>query len=97
VQPMRTNHKPPHRPQHWQSYNPIIKIMVLRAYVLDKLHGVWYEVDGSHCSCYGLEGQWEPQETNVEALKLRLATGSFDYDEGRDLLCKMLIKEYLGA
>jgi hypothetical protein len=30
-----------------------------------------YEVNGSHCSCYGLEGQWEPEETNVSALKLR--------------------------
>lgn len=67
------------------------------AYVLYLKDGVWYEVDGSHCSCYGLEGQWEPQETNVEALKLRLATGSFDYDKNRDQLCKMHIKEYLGA
>jgi hypothetical protein len=22
--------------------------------------GLLYEVHGSHCSCYGLEGQWEP-------------------------------------
>lgn len=27
-----------------------------------------YEVNGSHCSCYGLEGQWEPEETIVAAL-----------------------------
>lgn len=22
----------------------------------------WFEVTGGHCSCYGLEGQWEPRE-----------------------------------
>lgn len=27
-----------------------------------------YEVIGSHCSCYGLEDQWEPQETSKAAL-----------------------------
>ena len=23
-----------------------------------------YEVNGNHCSCMGLEGQWEPEETS---------------------------------
>lgn len=23
---------------------------------------IFWEVNGSHCSCYGLEGQWEPEE-----------------------------------
>lgn len=27
-----------------------------------------YEVHGSHCSCHGLEGQWEPEETTKAAL-----------------------------
>ena len=31
-----------------------------------------FENYGSHCSCYGLEGQWAPQETSIEAIKLRL-------------------------
>ena len=30
--------------------------------------GKLYETQGSHCSCYGLEGQFEPEETTVEAL-----------------------------
>lgn len=30
-----------------------------------------YEVNGSHCSCYGLEGQWSPEETTVQALMFR--------------------------
>lgn len=31
-----------------------------------------YEVNASHCSCYGLEGQWEPEETTIEELLYRL-------------------------
>ena len=30
-----------------------------------------YEVNGSHCSCYGLEGQWLPEETTFKALMFR--------------------------
>jgi len=29
-----------------------------------------YENNDGHCSCYGLES-WEPEETSVEALKMR--------------------------
>ena len=28
--------------------------------------GKLYEVSGGHCSCYGFEGQFEPEETTVE-------------------------------
>lgn len=28
----------------------------------------WFEVYGGHCSCYGLEGQWEPQYSSFESL-----------------------------
>jgi len=38
------------------------------AFVLFERDGQLYEVHGSHCSCYGLEGQWEPEETTVDAL-----------------------------
>lgn len=37
------------------------------AYVLFRKDGKLYTVNGSHCSCYGLEGQWEPEPTTVEA------------------------------
>lgn len=30
-----------------------------------------FEVNGYHCSCKGLEGQWEPEETSIEALAKR--------------------------
>lgn len=42
------------------------------AFVLFVRNGKLYEVNGSHCSCYGLsEDQWSPEETSLEALKLR--------------------------
>lgn len=28
-----------------------------------------YEARGSHCSCYGFEGQWEPEKVELEYLK----------------------------
>lgn len=41
------------------------------AFVLLKKGRKLYEVNGSHCSCYGLEDQWSLEETNVEALSKR--------------------------
>lgn len=37
--------------------------------------GKLYEVTGSHCSCYGLEDQWSPEETSTAALRYRLEHG----------------------
>jgi hypothetical protein len=33
--------------------------------------GKLFAVYGSHCSCYGLEDQWEPHETDWETLAMR--------------------------
>ena len=41
------------------------------AFTLFMKNGILYECNGGHCSCYGLEGQWDPEETSVEALKKR--------------------------
>jgi hypothetical protein len=41
------------------------------ALVLYLKDGKLFEVNASHCSCNGLEGQWEPQETNWKALAIR--------------------------
>jgi hypothetical protein len=41
------------------------------AMVIFSKDGKLYEVNGSHCSCNGLEGQWSPEETCLEALKKR--------------------------
>lgn len=48
-----------------------------KAFVLFENDGKLYEVHGSHCSCFGLEGQWEPEEVDLNALKVRLVDGSF--------------------
>lgn len=43
------------------------------AFVLfrDAQDGQLYEVNGSHCSCFGLEGQWDPEPTFLAALENR--------------------------
>ncbi len=41
------------------------------AFVLYEKNGKLYEANGGHCSCYGLEGQWKPEETTWEALAMR--------------------------
>ncbi len=46
------------------------------AFVLFSRDGKLFEVDGSHCSCYGLEGQWKPEETTVAALRHRMEKGN---------------------
>ena len=47
-----------------------------------------YEVNGSHCSCYGFEGQLDLEETTVEALKFRVEKGYVfscgGYDDNAD-------------
>lgn len=43
-----------------------------QAFVLFMQNGRLYEVHGAHCSCYGLEDQWEPEETSVLSLKRRI-------------------------
>ena len=45
------------------------------AFVLFRKDGKLYEVNGGHCSCYGLEGQWDPEETTKEALIHRINEG----------------------
>jgi len=42
------------------------------AFVLLKRNGQLLEVEASHCSCNGLEGQWDPAPTAWKAQELRL-------------------------
>jgi len=42
--------------------------------------GDLYEVNAAHCSCYGLEGQFEPEKTTVEALRYRIKFGELGVD-----------------
>lgn len=43
--------------------------------LLRNADGSLSEVNGGHCSCYGLEGQWEPEDTTLDALTHRLQSG----------------------
>lgn len=52
------------------------------AFVLFRKGGKLFEVNGSHCSCYELEGQWRPEETTKEALQHRLEKGNLGSDSG---------------
>jgi len=51
------------------------------AFVVFMLNGLLFEVHGSHCSCYGLEDQWAPEETSWEALRM---FQHFHYNDGED-------------
>jgi len=44
-----------------------------QAFVLfrDTRDGKFYEVNASHCSCYGLEDQWQPEEVVVAEIVKR--------------------------
>jgi hypothetical protein len=45
------------------------------AFVLLRRGTQLYEVNGSHCSCYGLEGQYSEEETSLEAIQHRFTEG----------------------
>lgn len=61
----------------------------------NKNTGELFENHGSHCSCYGFEGQWSPESTTKEYLQsdhFYFSTGG--YDGNRDNNTK-LVKEYI--
>lgn len=49
------------------------------AFVLFEEDGKLNEVHGSHCSCYGLEGQWEPEDVTLDELKHRVKHGDLGH------------------
>lgn len=57
------------------------------ACVVYKSEGRLYEVNGSHCSCYGLEDRWKPDGTNKRILSMR---SSFDDSEFEEVYKEML-------
>lgn len=61
-------------------------------FLLEK-EGKLYENHAGHCSCYGFEGQFSPEETTSQFLKERLSidTGGYDPDSS---LNEQLIKQY---
>lgn len=66
------------------------------ALVVYEKGGTLFEVNGGHCSCYDLEGQWSPEETSVDSLRLR----SYDTDiqtELNEYLAKLPTPDTLGT
>ena len=53
-----------------------------QAAVIFEKDGKFYETYGSHCSCYGLDGQWEPEEILVDELRNRIDNGRFAQSYG---------------
>ena len=51
------------------------------AWVLAEKDGQLFEVRGGHCSCYGLEGQFDPEPVVLKELENRLTKGSFLKDD----------------
>ena len=47
------------------------------ASVLFKRDDKYFIVEGSHCSCYGLEGQWNEEEISLEYISHRIENGCF--------------------
>lgn len=69
------------------------------AFVLLERDGKLYEVNGGHCSCFGLEDQWDPEETSVAELRHRIEKGYLGrngcYDEGVfDTLLKRILTRW---
>ena len=46
------------------------------AFVLFKQGRKYFEVNGGHCSCNGLEEQWDPEETSLQAIRHRVKEGN---------------------
>ena len=53
--------------------------------VVFRQNGKLYETHGSHCSCYGLDGQWSPEEATIESLK-KTVTNELKYEHESDAL-----------
>lgn len=63
------------------------------AFVLLEKDGKYYEVNGGHCSCYGLEGQWQLEDSAEEALKFRYDS---EYSYGGFSIAKETLKQHFG-
>lgn len=67
-----------------------------KSLVIFEKNGVLYEVNGFHCSCNGLEGQWEPEETSWSALKMRDVSGECDGSgEAQEYLQNLIVEREL--
>ena len=54
----------------------------------DNEKNTYFEVHGSHCSCYGLEDQWDEERCTLEELKAML-NGRSDKSHNNNILFKL--------
>lgn len=63
------------------------------AEVIYRIGERYFWASGSHCSCYGLEDQWDPEEYNREQLALVvLRQGQFYHSENPDDVRMMILE-----
>ncbi len=67
------------------------------AFILLEKEGKLFEVNGSHCSCMGLEGQFDPEETTLEEIEFRLVNGKLGLDSYSDNEFASELKMFLGV
>jgi hypothetical protein len=67
------------------------------AWVLIEQDGKLLEVNGNHCSCFGLENQWQPEECNLQVLEMRLKGESFGLDDWSENNFRKELLEFLGV
>jgi hypothetical protein len=62
------------------------------AFVLLRKDDRLYEINASHCSCRGLENNWEPEEVTKEALLHRIGSGRLgrDYEDNNTFAAELL-------
>lgn len=51
-----------------------------KAFVLFESDSKLYEVNGSHCSCFGFEYQWDPEKASIAELRHRMDEGMLGKD-----------------
>ncbi len=66
------------------------------AWVLFSENNELFEVNGGHCSCYGLEGQWEKEPVVLKELKNRLEKGTLGTNSYADNEFATELKLFLG-
>lgn len=54
-----------------------------------------YEVNGSHCSCYGLEDQWDPDVVLLEELAQNRFVNSYRFESIPDI--RQTLEEVIGV
>lgn len=64
------------------------------AFVLYEQGGTLWEANGSHCSCFGLENQWQGEHVVLDELETRVTSGKEYWNNEHNY--KPLLAKFLG-